>query len=80
MVDYEAGITSLSLTIRVEDSDSGFTDTAQVTITVLDVNDNAPAFTPASQNATEPEDVAVDTEIAVFTAADMDLGVNSEFE
>lgn len=49
-----------------------------VTITVLDVNDNPPVFERRDQMATVPEDVRVGTEVLRVYAASKDIGTNAE--
>ena len=49
-----------------------------VTITVLDINDNPPVFERRDQTATVLEDVAVGTEVLRVYAASKDIGTNAE--
>ncbi|XP_076002461.1 protocadherin Fat 3-like isoform X2 [Genypterus blacodes] len=49
-----------------------------VTITVLDINDNPPVFERRDQLATVPEDVAVGMEVVRMFAASKDIGTNAE--
>ncbi|XP_042342086.1 protocadherin Fat 3-like [Plectropomus leopardus] len=49
-----------------------------VTITVLDINDNPPVFERRDQLATVPEDVGVGTEVLRVYAASKDIGTNAE--
>ncbi|XP_035989151.1 protocadherin Fat 3a isoform X5 [Fundulus heteroclitus] len=49
-----------------------------ITITVLDINDNPPVFERRDQLATVPEDVGVGTEILRVYAASKDIGTNAE--
>ncbi|XP_041850205.1 LOW QUALITY PROTEIN: protocadherin Fat 3a [Melanotaenia boesemani] len=49
-----------------------------VTITVLDINDNPPVFEHRDQLATVPEDVRVGTEVLRVYAASKDIGTNAE--
>lgn len=49
-----------------------------VTITVLDINDNPPVFERRDQLATVPEDVRVGTEVVRVYAASKDIGTNAE--
>ncbi|XP_069390115.1 protocadherin Fat 3a isoform X7 [Paralichthys olivaceus] len=49
-----------------------------VTITVLDINDNPPVFERRDQMATVPEDVGVGTEVLRVHAASKDIGTNAE--
>lgn len=49
-----------------------------VTITVLDINDNPPVFERRDQLASVPEDVKVGTEVLRVHAASKDIGTNAE--
>ncbi|KAF7647480.1 hypothetical protein LDENG_00171680 [Lucifuga dentata] len=49
-----------------------------VTITVLDINDNPPVFERRDQLATVPEDVGVGVEVLRVYAASKDIGTNAE--
>uniref|UniRef100_A0A3P9L436 FAT atypical cadherin 3a n=1 Tax=Oryzias latipes TaxID=8090 RepID=A0A3P9L436_ORYLA len=49
-----------------------------VTITVLDINDNPPIFEHRDQLTTVPEDVRVGTEVLRVYAASKDIGTNAE--
>ncbi|XP_038141914.1 protocadherin Fat 3a isoform X2 [Cyprinodon tularosa] len=49
-----------------------------VTITVLDINDNPPVFERRDQLATVPEDLGVGTEVLRVYAASKDIGTNAE--
>ncbi|XP_030621309.1 protocadherin beta-16-like [Chanos chanos] len=52
--------------------------TAQIQITVLDANDNAPIFTQAIYKATVKENVEKGTSLATVSASDADLGSNGD--
>lgn len=49
-----------------------------LTIMVLDVNDNPPVFQKQDYSVTVPEDVAVGTELLRVVATSGDIGVNAE--
>lgn len=49
-----------------------------LTILVLDVNDNAPVFQKRDYSVTVPEDVAVGTEVLRVLATSADIGPNAE--
>ena len=51
---------------------------ATLTLTVLDVNDNAPEFTESSYEFEVLEDEAVDSFISTISATDEDEGSNGE--
>ncbi|XP_061537153.1 protocadherin Fat 3a isoform X3 [Phycodurus eques] len=71
-----------SYQIKVRASDQGspgpLSSFANVTITVLDINDNPPVFERRDQLVTIPEDVAVGTKILTVYAASKDIGTNAE--
>ena len=50
----------------------------ELTVLVLDVNDNAPVFQRRDYTATVPEDVAVGTEVLRLFATSVDIGPNAE--
>ncbi|KAM3616889.1 uncharacterized protein V6R79_025517 [Siganus canaliculatus] len=67
--------------ITVHASDLGspsLSSLVNVTITVLDINDNPPVFERRDQLATVPENVAVGTEVLRVHAASKDIGTNAE--
>lgn len=68
--------------ITIQASDQGsplpLFSLVNVTITVLDVNDNPPVFERRYQLATVPEDVGVGTEVLRIYAASKDIGTNAE--
>ncbi|XP_074535832.1 protocadherin Fat 3a isoform X2 [Halichoeres trimaculatus] len=68
--------------ITVHASDQGspqpLSSFVNVTITVLDINDNPPVFERRDQLATVPEDVGVGTEVLRVYAASKDIGTNAE--
>lgn len=49
-----------------------------LTVLVLDVNDNAPVFQKRDYAVTVPEDVAVGTEVLRVLATSADIGPNAE--
>ncbi|XP_070819255.1 protocadherin gamma-A11-like isoform X27 [Chaetodon trifascialis] len=52
--------------------------TANIHVTVLDANDNAPVFEQALYKASLPENSALDTVVVTVSASDADEGVNGE--
>ncbi|XP_012501263.1 PREDICTED: protocadherin gamma-A12 isoform X5 [Propithecus coquereli] len=54
------------------------TGTARIRVTVVDVNDNAPAFTQSQYRVSVPENVAVGTQLLLVNATDPDEGANAE--
>ena len=67
------------LTVTASDGGSPvLTSTANVTVSVLDVNDNAPRIVPFQQNLTVLENTEVGTVLFQFTATDLDAGTNGE--
>nr|XP_055053281.1 protocadherin Fat 3a isoform X6 [Misgurnus anguillicaudatus] len=71
-----------SYRITVRASDQGvpvrLSSLANITITVLDINDNPPVFERRDYLATLPEDVAVGTEVVQVYAASKDIGTNAD--
>ena len=53
------------------------TETLQLDITVLDVNDNSPMFTQKKYNSSIPENTAVGTIVVQLIAVDIDIGPNA---
>ncbi|XP_029372725.1 protocadherin Fat 3 isoform X2 [Echeneis naucrates] len=68
--------------ITVRASDQGLPQSlfslVNITITVLDINDNPPVFERRDHLATVPEDVGVGTEVLRVYAASKDIGTNAE--
>lgn len=68
--------------VTVHASDLGsplsLTSLVNVTITVLDINDNPPVFEHHDQLVTVPEDSGVGTEVLRVHAASKDIGTNAE--
>ncbi|XP_061581286.1 protocadherin gamma-A11-like isoform X37 [Cololabis saira] len=54
--------------------------TLNVTVTVLDSNDNHPTFSQEVYSVSIPENVKADTSVITVNATDMDEGVNGEVE
>ncbi|XP_069387725.1 protocadherin gamma-A11-like isoform X19 [Paralichthys olivaceus] len=52
--------------------------TANIHVSVLDANDNAPVFDQAVYKASLPENAAVDTVVVAVSASDEDEGINGE--
>ncbi|XP_040929728.1 protocadherin Fat 3 isoform X3 [Betta splendens] len=72
-----------SYRVRVQATDQAGQQGAQssqvdLTILVLDVNDNAPVFQKRDYTVTVPEDVAVGTEVMRVLATSADIGPNAE--
>ncbi|KAL5017569.1 hypothetical protein ScPMuIL_007158 [Solemya velum] len=68
------------LTVMVTDGFETHMDTAQVRITVVDYNDNAPVFDRPNHTISIFEDIEVGTELFRFEASDKDSGENGEFD
>ncbi|XP_077098803.1 protocadherin Fat 3 isoform X2 [Siphateles boraxobius] len=70
-----------SITIKATDragADGSLSTQVDLTIVVLDVNDNPPVFQKQDYAATVPEDVTVGTEVLRVFATSGDIGVNAE--
>lgn len=69
------------LRVNASEDSGGFASTTDVTINVLDVNDNAPRFElPDYQVYNVLEDVKTGTKITTISATDADSGRNAEIE
>lgn len=82
-LDYEDLRQPKSYLLRVNASEDsgGFTTSTEVTINVLDVNDNAPRFDlPDYQVYGILEDVKIGTKITTIQATDLDSDRNAELE
>ncbi|NXA39740.1 PCDGA protein, partial [Eudromia elegans] len=75
-LDFEEG-DSYNLQVQAKDG-GGLLDTAKVTITVTDVNDNAPELTVMSSLSEVPEDCPPGTVVALLHVQDRDSGANGE--
>uniref|UniRef100_A0A3Q3LMC7 Protocadherin Fat 3-like n=1 Tax=Mastacembelus armatus TaxID=205130 RepID=A0A3Q3LMC7_9TELE len=72
-----------SYRVRVQATDQAgqqgaLSSQVDLTILVLDVNDNAPVFQRRDYSVTVPEDVAVGTEVLRVLATSVDIGPNAE--
>lgn len=68
------------VTVRASDwgAPSRLSSFVNVTITILDINDNPPVFEHRDQLVTVPEDAALGTEVLRVHAASKDIGTNAE--
>lgn len=68
------------ITVRATDQGSPrpLSSLVNVTITVLDINDNPPVFERRDQLVTVPEDVGVGAKVLTVYAASKDIGTNAE--
>ena len=76
--DYEK-IQNIQLTVRALDTGLGnftYTD-VNVSIRIIDVNDNSPKFAQNSYNASIAENVTLGDEVILLRATDVDSGENS---
>ncbi|XP_048580321.1 uncharacterized protein LOC116612238 isoform X2 [Nematostella vectensis] len=74
-------VTEYTLTITVHDSGDPMLNAAQtatVSITVLDENDNVPVFDQEVYSVSIPENITVGAHILLLNAKDKDEGVNAE--
>uniref|UniRef100_A0A8C7MXZ7 FAT atypical cadherin 3a n=1 Tax=Oncorhynchus kisutch TaxID=8019 RepID=A0A8C7MXZ7_ONCKI len=71
---------SYMITVRASDQGSPvrLSSLVNVTVTVLDINDNPPVFERRDHLATVPEDVGLGTEVLRVYAASKDIGTNAE--
>ncbi|NXQ46913.1 PCDG2 protein, partial [Catharus fuscescens] len=76
ILDYEEG-DSYELEVQAYDG-GGLFDTTKVTMSVTDVNDNAPELTISSKLNEISEDAQTGTVVALLHVQDRDSGVNSE--
>ncbi|XP_041276725.1 protocadherin gamma-A10-like, partial [Onychostruthus taczanowskii] len=88
-MDTETGALKLSMILDFEEDDlyelevqahdsGALFDTAKVTITVTDVNDNVPELTVSSKLKDIPEDTQPGSVVALLQVRDRDSGVNGE--
>ncbi|WAR26920.1 FAT4-like protein [Mya arenaria] len=79
-LDYDAGTTSYSLTIKVEDMESSGTDTRTssitLVVTITDDNDQTPIFTQNLYTANLDENVANPTTVLTVAATETDTGAS----
>lgn len=69
------------LMVNASEDSGGFTSSTEVTLSVVDVNDNAPRFDlPDYQVHNVLEDVKIGTKIHTIMATDKDSGKNAEIE
>lgn len=71
---------SYQITVRASDQGSPLllSSLVNVTITVLDINDNPPVFERRDQLVSIPEDAGVGTKVLTVYAASKDIGTNAE--
>lgn len=71
---------SYNVTVQATDQGVGvrLSSLVNVTITVLDINDNPPVFERRDYLATVPEDVSLGMEVLRVYAASKDIGTNAE--
>ncbi|KAJ8367947.1 hypothetical protein SKAU_G00079750 [Synaphobranchus kaupii] len=71
---------SYNITVQASDQGVGvkLSSLVNVTITVLDINDNPPVFERRDYLSTVPEDVSMGTEVLRVYAASKDIGTNAE--
>ncbi|XP_013386073.1 uncharacterized protein LOC106155684 isoform X2 [Lingula anatina] len=64
--------------VAVDDGDQPKTGQLLIDVHVLDVNDNAPVFTPLRFSAAIETDAPVNSSVLQLTASDLDVGANGE--
>ncbi|NXH84204.1 PCDGA protein, partial [Edolisoma coerulescens] len=62
----------------IDGGDPARTGTARIRVTVLDANDNAPAFSQAEYTVRVPEDMPVHSTLVTIKATDVDEGLNGQ--
>ena len=78
--DTLVGGTTFTLQISVADPDqSGSNSPTELTISVYDVNDNAPQFTPSQIAVAFDENEPEGLSVATFAASDPDTGTGGIF-
>ncbi|XP_041333463.1 protocadherin gamma-A7-like, partial [Pyrgilauda ruficollis] len=75
-LDFEEGDT-YEMEVQAQD-DGGLSDTAEVTITVTDINDNVPVISVRSALGEISEDAPSGTVVALLHVNDLDSGANGE--
>ncbi|XP_028838501.1 protocadherin gamma-A11-like isoform X42 [Denticeps clupeoides] len=74
LIDYEK---HKQLKVKVIANDQGgLTNSCEIVIDVIDVNDNAPKITVMSFSSSLPEDAALGTVVAMINVQDLDSGEN----
>ncbi|BFY98686.1 hypothetical protein BsWGS_01726 [Bradybaena similaris] len=79
-IDYETDPHEFNLTLRVNGTEQGQTNTTRVQVIITDYNDNPPKFNISVKSVTLVEEEPPRVAIANFTATDLDEGVNAEIE
>ncbi|XP_046562254.1 protocadherin Fat 3-like [Haliotis rubra] len=74
----QAALISVTFDLQVTDSNS-LQATETVTVTIVDINDNDPAFTSTSHTVSVAENTAADTSVLDFTVSDADDGTNAAY-
>ncbi|XP_017654282.1 protocadherin gamma-A12 isoform X8 [Nannospalax galili] len=77
-LDREEKAAQLLVLTASDAGDPVRTGTARIRVTVLDANDNAPAFARSEYRVNVPENVAVGTQLLLVNATDPDEGANAE--
>ena len=66
------------MVVAIDKGDRPLTGSAQVVITVLDVNDNPPIFSSSNILVNLQETTAISTQVIKITATDKDIGINAK--
>lgn len=75
-IDYEKVHKYVFHVVAVDKKGKGHASFAQVTVNVLDTNDNTPIFVPNKKTVTISEDSAIGHSVTKVTATDPDTGLN----
>ena len=67
-----------AIVVAVDKGDRPLTGSAQVVITVLDINDNPPIFSSSNIIVNLQEATAINTQVIKITATDKDIGINAK--
>ncbi|KAM4875259.1 protocadherin gamma-A6-like [Thomomys bottae] len=77
-LDREVEATYHLVLIAMDGGDPVRSSTAQILVTVLDANDNAPVFTQTTYRVNVPENLPVGTPVLSVNATDQDEGIYAE--
>jgi hypothetical protein len=76
--DYEMEQSFDLVVVAMDNTTNPLDDTAQLTIYITDINDNAPYFIDFPFNVSYPENLGIGSLITTIRADDLDSGINQE--